>query len=615
MTLPQNPSRKTVILNAAILVILVAGYLVWHCLQGWIAHDEGLLGHTAERTMQGEIPHVEFQDVYTGLLSQIHAVSFRWLGVNLVSLRIPLLIGATATSLIWFFIALRFLSPSMATLTAASATFWSFPNYFAALPSWYILMTSSGTVWALIKFQETNSRRYILIASLLCGVAILFKIVGLYLVAASLFAIWISRNPIVQRDSDYNQSTSRNPHLSMSIGLAGIFTLIVVWLIRQHFSVSTACYFIIPVAAAMGTIIEISRRSQLSLKDSVVDCLIFCISLTLPLLAFAIPYVFRGQLDHLIHGIFELPRARFDHAAALPPSGLWCLAAVPFIMLTIVERRIPKSMIVPLTATIALVGALLCAMANNILIYQFAFVGVQCSLPAIAVAVWFCGRTQDIPKPLGILLLVTACIALTQYPYSSGVYFCYCAPLVGLTFTGLIARNITYEKPIWVTLILMLTVFAALNLNYSNPRRIGLRFQQIDNTERLKTIRSGLKIEMASQLEYDQLLQLINSHTTSDEFILAGPDCPQFYFLSNRKNPTPQCYDLFRAYQLRDQKVLEQELKTILEDYDIRIFIHNRRPEFSQPYSQEFISWMESWGQRMPAIGSGRFEIFIRERG
>ena len=612
MTLPHNPSRKTVLLHAASLVILVAGYLAWHCLQGWIAHDEGLLGHTAERTMQGDMPHVEFQDVYTGLLSHINAVSFRWFGVNLVSLPIPLLVGATATSLFWFFIALRFLSPWMATLTAASATIWSFPNYFAALPSWYILMTASGTVWALIKFQETNSRRYLIVAAVLSGVAILLKIVGLYLVAASLFAIWISRSDNTRPESDHQHTTAYNLHLLMSIGLAGVFTFMVGWLIRQHLSLSTACYFILPVAGAMGAMVEISRRSQLSLKDSVFDCLLFCIALSLPLLAFALPYVFTGQLNHLIHGIFELPKARLDHAASLPPNALWCLAAIPFVMLTIVERKIPKSMILPLTATIALVGALLCTLANNMLIYQITFLGVQCSLPAIGAAVWFSGRKQVIPKPLVILLLVTASMALTQYPYSSGIYFCYCAPLVGLTFTGLIARNVTYEQPIWITLTLCLTVFATLYLNYSNPRRIGLRFEQIDNTETLKTNRSGLSIGIASQLEYDQLLQIIESHTTSDDFILAGPDCPQFYFLTGRKNPTPQCYDLFRAYQLGGQDALEQELKSQIGEYGIRIFIHNRRPEFSQPYSQEFLHWLESWGQRQPAIGSGRFEIYIR---
>jgi len=612
MTLPHNPSRKTVLLHAAALVMLVAGYLAWHCLQGWIAHDEGLLGHTAERTMRGEIPHVEFQDVYTGLLSHINAVSFRWFGVNLVSLRIPLLVGATATSLLWFFIALRFVSPLMATLVATSATIWSFPNYFAALPSWYILMTASGIVWALIKFQETNSRRYIIVAAMLSGVAILLKIVGLYLVAASLFAIWISRNDNIRPEYDHKNATAYNLHLLMSIGLAGVFTLMVGWLIRQHLSLSTACYFILPVVGAMGTVVEISRRSQLSLKDSVFDCLTFCIALTLPLLAFALPYVFTGQLNHLIHGIFELPRARLDHAASLPPNGLWCLAAIPFVMLTIVERKLPKSMTLPLTATIALVGALLCTLANNMLIYRITFLGVQCSLPAIGAAVWFSGRKQVIPKPLGILLLVTASIAITQYPYSSGIYFCYCAPLVGLTFTGLIARNVTYEKPIWSTLGLFLTVFATLYLNYSNPRRIGLRFDRIDNIEKLKSTRSGLSIGIASQLEYDELLQLVDSHTTSDDFILAGPDCPQFYFLAGRKNPTPQCYDLFRAYQLGGQDALEQELMSQIDEYSIPIFIHNRRPEFSQPYSQEFIHWLESWGRRQPTIGSGRFEIYIR---
>ena len=192
MTSIQNQSRKTVILGVCMIGILVSGYLGWHYDEGWIAHDEGLLGHTAELTLAGNTPHVEFQDAYTGLLSHINAISFKLFGINLASLRIPLLIGATMTAIVWYLIALRMVSPVVAGVVTLTSVAWSFPNYFAALPSWYVLMAASWTTWTLIKFQETSSRRYTLLAALFSGVAILFKIVGLYLVAASLFVIWIS---------------------------------------------------------------------------------------------------------------------------------------------------------------------------------------------------------------------------------------------------------------------------------------------------------------------------------------------------------------------------------------------------------------------------------------
>ena len=160
----------------------------------------------------------------------------------------------------------------------------------------------------------------------------------------------------------------------------------------------------------------------------------------------------------------------------------------------------------------------------------------------------------------------------------------------------------------------MLGAFAVGYLNYSNPRLIGSWSQRIENDKSLQTTRSQLQIEGPLQREYNALLQIVEEQTESGDFILAGPDCPQFYFLTGRRNPTRQCYDLFRAYQLGSQSALEDEIKTLLREKDIRLFVQNRVPEFSPRYSEEFVIWLESWGNRSPIVGSGRFEIFVKKK-
>ena len=104
------PSSRAVILGGIGVGLVTLVYLGWQFANGWIAHDEGLIGHTAERTLKGEIPHVQFQDVYTGLLSHLNAITFRLLGMSLASLRIPLLIGATFTTVDWYWICLLYTS-------------------------------------------------------------------------------------------------------------------------------------------------------------------------------------------------------------------------------------------------------------------------------------------------------------------------------------------------------------------------------------------------------------------------------------------------------------------------------------------------------------------------
>ena len=48
------------------VMVLAAGYIGLFVTRGWIPHDEGLLGQSAERVLSGELPHRDFDDPYTG---------------------------------------------------------------------------------------------------------------------------------------------------------------------------------------------------------------------------------------------------------------------------------------------------------------------------------------------------------------------------------------------------------------------------------------------------------------------------------------------------------------------------------------------------------------------
>ena len=61
----------------AALVVLSALYLAWQLDRGWVAHDEGTLAQSAERLLQGELPHRDFDELYTGGLTWLNAAAFR----------------------------------------------------------------------------------------------------------------------------------------------------------------------------------------------------------------------------------------------------------------------------------------------------------------------------------------------------------------------------------------------------------------------------------------------------------------------------------------------------------------------------------------------------------
>src|SRR5207249_4865233 len=57
-----------------LMVVAAIVYLSYFVGRGWIPHDEGMLGQSAERVLRGDIPHVDYEEMYTGGLSWLYAV-------------------------------------------------------------------------------------------------------------------------------------------------------------------------------------------------------------------------------------------------------------------------------------------------------------------------------------------------------------------------------------------------------------------------------------------------------------------------------------------------------------------------------------------------------------
>ena len=136
--------------------------------RGWVSHDEGLIGQTAERVLAGELPHRDFDDVYTGGLAYVNAGAMWAFGVNVRSPRIVLIVAFLLCVPALFYAATRFGSPIAAALTTLAAVAWSLPNYIASLPSWYNLMFAALGAAALLRFVEVGNRRWLFIAGI-CG--------------------------------------------------------------------------------------------------------------------------------------------------------------------------------------------------------------------------------------------------------------------------------------------------------------------------------------------------------------------------------------------------------------------------------------------------------------
>ena len=71
----------------ATVLLLSALYAGSGLKRGWFPWDEGAIAQSAESVLNGELPHRDFPEIYTGGLSYLNALSFRLFGTNLASMR------------------------------------------------------------------------------------------------------------------------------------------------------------------------------------------------------------------------------------------------------------------------------------------------------------------------------------------------------------------------------------------------------------------------------------------------------------------------------------------------------------------------------------------------
>lgn len=127
--------------------------------RGWVPHDDGMLAQSADRVLHGQLPHRDFDEVYTGGLDYVHALGFRVFGENLMSLRKVLFIFYGLWVPVLYYCATRFGGPVASGLIVLLGVAWGVPNYPASMPSWYNLFFATFGLAALLRYLETRTRK------------------------------------------------------------------------------------------------------------------------------------------------------------------------------------------------------------------------------------------------------------------------------------------------------------------------------------------------------------------------------------------------------------------------------------------------------------------------
>ena len=637
-------STRTLLFIAAWVVALA--YAWTYLDRGWVPHDEGTLAFSAERVMDGMVPHLDYDEVYTGGLAFAGAAAFKVFGVDLFTLRLLLFALFALWIPVVYWSARRFATPSLSVVVTLLAGAWSIPAYSAAIPSWFNLFFAGFAVACLLRHLETSGRRWLVAAGIAAGVSILVKVVGLYLVAGCLLALAFFEQAAPRRDLEPRESSGRL--YSGLVTAAGIALSLLVWsVVRQVAEPVVFLHFVLPAALLSGWLAVTEWRRPPSIARVRVGALAglvlpFLVGVAIPLVVFAIPYALRGGLGDLYQGVFVDPLQRVAFARRRPPQLTTMLNIVPVLAVLGMSWRLPASRRLRIAGFLAVLCGLLLFFGSNWRVYPRVWFSMRSLIPVVTLCgiavLWAAARSKGAggavpPSPsarapglrelqLFTFLSVTGLAGLVQFPFTAPIYFLYVAPLAALTVLAVVAaadRTALLEgsrpmtprqvgmrsRPVFGVVLIFYLGFAVFWIHPGFIYNMGTSFLRDDQTAALDLERASLHVSSQDKRDYEALVGEIVRRARTD-FVLATPDAPEIYFLTGLSSPTRTTFELFAEEDFRGERIL-----SALDSTGVSVIALNEEPAFSSEVSEELRAELVARYPHQEKIG--RFVIMWRE--
>jgi hypothetical protein len=538
-----------------VVFVLSALYMAHELKRGWIPSDDGVLAESAEQVLHGAMPHRDYHELYTGLLSYINAAAFRLFGTNLMSMRYVIFIFFLAWVPANFYAASRFVSAPIAGAITVLAVAWGPPNWATPHPSWYNLYFATFGLAALYRYIEAQSRRWLFIAGLCGGISFLFKMTGLYFVAGVLLFLAF-------RETARPSCEPLHRHRGISYRFFLVISVfsyeaLLFALLRMQANRATYFYFWLPNSAIGATLIwyEFRERRQHARRFSFLfhELGLFGAGVAVPIAAFLTPYLLTGSLSQFLTDLLIQPKGMILSGYLKPPEQ-WFLegSVVNLLLIGIVFLTRSKSspnfweVILLGVPVVLLIPVFLFLARQSRVFYQLAWSTVWVLAPlAVVVGAGMLVRRYVLNlsektghQRLFLTLSVTAACSLIQFPFTDTIYFCYVAPLVLLSVTAVVSSMDRPPRLAAWGMASFCLLYAVFELTPGFMDHMGVEYTPDIQTVRLPLQREGnLLVSAATAREYKELDGLIRQHVRG-EYILAGARCPEVYFLYGLHSPT-----------------------------------------------------------------------------
>lgn len=567
LTAAEGWAVRTMVLGA---VLAIAGvYVGAHIGSGWVPADEGTLSQSALRVMEGQLPHRDFAEIYTGGLSLLHALAFRIFGVSLFSLRICAFLFFLTWIPAVYYVALRFTSAAGAGLITAAAVAWSFPNYPAAMPSWYNLFFATFGAAALLHYLEVRRARWLFVAGVCGGASILIKVTGAYYIAGVLLFLAF----LEQSDHEpVKKGNTAVPYRVFSTSALLLFLATVVYEFHSRLGNGEFYHFVLPATALVALILLGERNVRGAATSARFGGLLrlmipFGCGVLCPLIAFLAPYARSKALGQLFSGITSSVIARSAGMGVMSPAaidkGVYALALLALVVAAMFRREFQGN-IVSATAGLGLVVILVKSTSSGGTVsgVWYSVATLTPLMVLLGVATLFSaasrgGLTKLQQQRVMVLISLAAMCSLVQYPFAAPIYLCFALPLTLLAALAIVAT--AKKQPGTYVLAAVAGFYLLFGVVVLVPAHIYELTYKVGQMDELHLERAGgLRIEYATN--FADLIHVLQQHSPNG-LLYAGNDCPELYFLSGLKNVTRDdtgapAEEVLRALQSDDLKVV-----------------------------------------------------------
>ena len=549
-----RPTRRQMWLALAVVCASNIALLWFFHNRYWYPTDDGFYAHIADRLLSGEVLNRDIQDIHPGYIHFVHALAFRLFGLDLVSLRYPMLAAALVQSIV-VFVMLRRHGLLLAIAGASATNALGIVQFMSPNAHWYCLPLAVALALWLTAMPQGPTR--LVGAGVILGTLALFR---------HLTGIWVAMAVIVlallERSSD-----GRGRQLVLMRTQIAIMLVAVVGYLYWSPDTDPGGVILIGIwpIAVLGWML-VNGRTQNRDVAAVVGQLLA--GTLIPMIPFVLYHVMNGSVSVLVHDLVVVAGAesRLDifgqgWFTVLP------LAAFHQAVTSFDPARTVNGIYWTLLPVISLV--------NGVLVVRALRKGAD-------------ARTLALP-------MIAVFYAMVAMFYAGPLYLSY---VVGLCLTGVmwLAGTAQRFRALSAGIAVALSVVAVIFHAGQTRERTAVQILRGDRVTRFGELRDcglprcSLKVSASEVAAYGGIGNIIQQETAADDFILAIPNDAELYFLTGRRNPTR----FYNASQGLTTPELQREVAQGLEQHPPRLVIFRRDDKYNTPETAALMDTVRS---------------------